>query len=160
MWPCAPGVRLLFRTRKLIGWLALCTLLTSNLLGWIHFASHASGCKAECGSVRSVACCHHSHAHCCDPQNGLGDSSKEFSEATSDGRSSDSSDGKEQQPPTHDSDKCSICQNYMALRFGLTLPSFSVQWQADVVTELRFYSGPELPEPIFIHGPFYRGPPA
>lgn len=129
--------------RVLIVSLTLTALVLSNLAGWVHVgcATNQSGCCLVAGAdactasdrnpQRSRSCCHH-HGDSCrsNATAPVGEQThppagKSADQSDSDPSDSDQSDSEHPGEP-HDSDRCSVCQNFFASRHAVFVADVDV----------------------------------
>ncbi|WP_146598436.1 hypothetical protein [Novipirellula aureliae] len=131
-------------SRILTVYLSLAALLFGNVAGWVHVgcsahpgcSGHPTGCcRAKLDDACETfeddscqhSCCHHDHADACHSET-LAHSDESASTDWQTGANKQSSDPDSEAPVDHhDSDRCSICQNFFASRHAVALAS-DVAW--------------------------------
>jgi len=137
------GLPILSVPRPLTTCVLLAALLLSNVAGWVHIGCCDSDACAVTVANEPVAkaCCGHQH---CD-------------------RSADSTDNSANVPPVpapeHDSDSCSICQNFYSSRDAVLAIDQSVEWSPVLVERIHVERDDASVEPTFLSGLSVRGPP-
>ncbi|WP_146455882.1 hypothetical protein [Rubripirellula tenax] len=129
--------------RALSTYLLLAALLFSNVAGWVHVgacgaASDATTCS-EASTTKS--CC--GHHHCGQPQSAQDESTSDHPEPSHE----------------HDSDRCSVCQNFLAFRHTTLAVASDIVWTPLLTQRLGRDVDSDFVDPIFLSGLSVRGPP-
>lgn len=137
----------LFSQQQIIGWMATGMLLCSNFFGIIHFASHAGG-NCDHSVPNKVTCCQHT-GHAC--------ATAPIAPCRLPPETEEPSGGSEL---PHDTEQCSICQNFLALRQGFISTQCMACWHSPLALDATILTSSDKAGTFSVDAWWTRGPPA